>query len=111
MMELGERTARAVMRRFGQDATYTPNGGDPVTVRVVLDRNVERTIAGMQGATMESRTQLTGYTADIGDADRGDTVTLGAETWRLVSKGFAVGDAQSIADGYLTTWIVKPERS
>ncbi|MFW6344709.1 MAG: head-tail joining protein [Halomonas sp.] len=110
-MDLGERTARAVMRRFGQDATYTPDGGDPVTVRVVLDRNVERTVAGMQGATMEARTQLTAHSDDLGEASRGDTVTLGSETWRLVSKGFALGDAQSVDDGHLVTWIVKPDRS
>lgn len=110
-MDIGERTARAVLRRFGQDATYTPSGGESVTVRVVLDRNVERTIPGMQGATMESRTQLTGYSEDLGEASRGDTVALGSETFRLVSKGFAIGDAMSVDDGHLVAWIVKPDRT
>ncbi|KGE78270.1 hypothetical protein FP66_04555 [Halomonas salina] len=98
------------MRRFGQDATYTPGGGAPATVRVVVDRNVERSLPGMQGAAMESRTQITGYSDDLGEARRGDTIEVGAETWVLDTKGFAIGDAQSIDDGYLVTWVVKPER-
>jgi hypothetical protein len=110
MMDIGERTARAVMRRFGQDATYTPSGGAAATVRVVLDRNVERAVAGMQGTAVEPRTQLTGYTSDLGEASRGDTITLGTEMFRLVSKGFAFGDAQSVDDGSIVTWIVKPDR-
>ena len=109
-MDLGTRTARAALRRFGQDATYTPQGGAPATVRVVLDQNVERTIAGMQGATMEARTQITGFSDELGEASRGDVVVLGTDTWRLVAKGFVMGDAQSADDGHIVTWIVKPDR-
>jgi len=86
-----------------QSATYTPASGDPTTIPVMVDRDVERTVAGMQGTVVERRTELSAYVADLADAKRGETVTVGTETWRLVSV-FA-------NDGRFVTWIVKPERS
>lgn len=86
----------------GDTATYTPYNGTPTTVTVILDRDIERTVAGMQGVIMEARTELTGYTSQLGAGARGDVVTLNGQGWRL--------GAKARDDGYLVTWIVTPER-
>lgn len=90
------------MRAFGRDAIYTPAGEEARPVRVILDRDIERTVAGMQGIVMETRTELAGYSADLAAARRGDVVTLGGKGWRLVQR--------DKDDGYLCVWIVKEER-
>lgn len=86
-----------------QSAAYTPVNGTPITVSVILDRDVERTVAGMQGVIMESRTELTGYASELGAGGRGDVVTLNGKGWRLGQK--------ASDDGYLVTWIVTEERT
>ena len=86
-----------------QSATYTPVNGTPVTVSVILDRDVERTVAGMQGVVMETRTELTGYSSELGAGGRGDVVTVNGNGWRLGQK--------ASDDGYLVTWIVTEERT
>ena len=101
-MDLGTLTGRASMRVFGTDATYTPYNGASVTVRVILDRDVERTVAGMQGVIMESRNELTGYTTQLGEGGRGDIVTVDGKGWRLGQK--------ASDDGYMVTWIVTEDR-
>lgn len=90
------------MRAFGRDATYTPDGEEARPVRVILDRDIERTVAGMQGIVMETRTELAGYSAELASARRGDVVTLDGKGWRLVQR--------DKDDGYLCVWIVKEER-
>ncbi|TFH84773.1 hypothetical protein EQG41_20665 [Billgrantia azerbaijanica] len=94
---------RQILQEAGSLATYTPTTGDPVSIAVIVDRDIERTVAGMQGAAMERRTELTGYSAELGEARRGETVIVGSETWRLVSR--------EADDGHLVTWIVTPDRS
>ncbi len=102
---MSDRLAEAVLNHLSDavDATYTPATGDPVTgVRVLVDRDIERTIAGMQGAVMERRTELTAHVDVLGEAQRGETVTVGSDVWVLV--------VEAINDGALVTWVVKPER-
>lgn len=100
-----DRLDEAVMAHLAdtQSATYTPASGDPVTIPVMVDRDVERTVTGMQGTVVERRTELSAYAADLADANRRETVTVGTETWELV--GIVAND------GRWVTWIVKPERS
>lgn len=81
-----------------QSATYTPSTGDATTIPVIVDHDVERTVASMQGTVVERRTELSGYSKDIGDARRGDTVTVGSDVWKLIRK---LSD-----DGSFVTWIV-----
>lgn len=85
-----------------QSAIFTPYGGEPVTVSVILERDVARTVAGMQGVIMESRNEITGYANELGSASRGDVVTVDGKGWRLSQK-----DSD---DGHLVTWIVTEER-
>lgn len=74
----------------------------PLATTAILDRDVERTVGGMQSTYMERRTEMTLPSRGVVGITQGDTVTLKGETWRWVSK---VSD-----DGYLITGIVKPER-
>jgi len=99
-----DRLDEAVMQHLADthSATYTPATGDPTTIPVMVDRDVERTVPGMQGVVMERRTELAAYAADLPNAKRGETVTVGTETWRLVTK--------ESDDGAFVTWIVKPDR-
>ena len=97
-MDLGAFTATASMRVFAVDGTYHPAAGDPLAVRVVLDRDVEPTQGGQQSTTVERRTELTGYHSELGDARRGEQVAIGTDTWRL--------DRLDRDDGYLCTWWV-----
>lgn len=95
-------TADSSMRAFGRDAVYSPAGQEARAVRVILDQDLERTVAGMQGVTMEARTELAGYSKDLGPAKRGDVVTLDGDAWRLIQR--------DKDDGHLVTWIVTKER-
>lgn len=94
---------REMLQEAGSPATFTPYNATPVPVTVMLDRDVERTVAGMQGVVMEARTELTGYTSELGAGARGDVVTVGGKGWRLGQK--------ASDDGYLVTWIVTEERA
>lgn len=98
------RLDEAVMDHLAdtQSAIYQPDAGTPVSIAVMVDRDVERTVSGMQGAMMERRTEIAAYAEDIGGAKRGDVVTVGADAWRLVSV--------YINDGAFVTWIVTKER-
>ncbi|MGM0703882.1 MAG: head-tail joining protein [Pseudomonadota bacterium] len=86
------------MRRFGCDATYTPSGGGPVTIPVIIDRDVEPTQPSQQSTTVERRTELTAYHSDLGAARRSELVEADGETWRL--------DRLDRDDGHLCTWWV-----
>lgn len=93
---------REMLEEAGDPATFTPYNGTPTAVIVIVDRDIERTVAGMQGVIMEARTELTGYTSQLGAGARGDVVTLKGQGWRLGQK--------ARDDGYLVTWVVTPER-
>ncbi|BBI51103.1 hypothetical protein HORIV_35240 [Vreelandella olivaria] len=67
---------REILVEAGDPASFAALNADPVPVTVMLDRDVERTVAGMQGVIMEARTELTGYTSELGAGARGDVVTL-----------------------------------
>ncbi len=99
-----DRLDEAVMHHLAdtQSATYTNALGVSTQIPVMVDRDIERTVAGMQGVVMERRTEIAAYSADLPNAKRGDTITVAGETWKLVS--------QFADDGAFVTWIVKPDR-
>jgi len=98
--DYADRLDEAVMAHLAdtQSATYTPASGDPVTIPVMVDRDVERTQPGQQSTTVERRTELTAYLDDLKDARRSETVTVAGETWRL--------DKKDRDDGSFVTWFV-----
>ena len=87
-----------LLHRLGKPAVF--KGQD---VMVIIDRDVERTIGGMSSATMERRSELTGASGIFAPASRGDVVTSGSQSWRLVKK--------ESDDGQMTTWIIKEDRT
>lgn len=96
-----DRLNETVMRHLADtvSATYTPITGAPVTgLSVIVDQDVERAVPSMNGNVIEYRTELTGYSTELSGARRGDTVTVGADVWKLVSR---LKD-----DGTFVTWIV-----
>lgn len=99
-----DRLDRAVMEHLAdtQSATYTPAAGDIREIPVIVSRDLERTIAGMNGAVMEVRTEIAAYSRDLGTAKRGDVIAVDGIEWRLVSV--------YSNDGAFVTWIVKENR-
>ncbi|MDR5867296.1 head-tail joining protein [Halomonas koreensis] len=102
--DLSDRLDEAVMEHLAdtQSGTYTPATGDPVTLPVIVERDVERTVGGYQGTVVERRTELSVLLADLPDAKRGETITVGSDTWVL--------ETPLANDGRWITWKVKPER-
>lgn len=80
-MDFGPMTD-AGFRTFGRAAIYTPAGGDPVAVTIILDAPVETVGLGATGA------RIPGYRAklrksEIAAPKRGDQVTSGGLTFKL----------------------------
>ena len=101
--DLNDRLSGAVMKHLADDesATYYPQSGTPVPgVRVIIDHDVEPTQGGQPSTTVERRTELTGYHADLGDARRGELIEADGHSWRL--------DRKDRDDGHLVTWWVTP---
>lgn len=80
--------ATAIIRVMGEPATYTalsPSG--TISLRAVIERDIATPIPSMEGVTVERRTVITVRAADlIGRIPAlGDTVTVGAETWKVLA--------------------------
>ena len=102
--DLTGRLDEAVMSHLSDtsEAQYISPDGDQLTLSVILDRDVERTVGSMQSGMMERRTELTGFSRELGDLKRGAVITIGEQGWRLGSK--------ASDDGHLVTWVVTEER-
>ena len=84
---------------LGEDAIYTPAGGAAVACRVVVNRNVLMQPDGMTAMVYEKGTTVEAMLSEIGgEPNRGDTFTVGTETFTV----------QSIEqnDGYTVTAVV-----
>jgi len=85
---------------LGEDATYTPAVGAAVACRVVVNRNVLLQPDGMTVQVYDKGTTIEAMLSVIGsEPNRGDTFTVGTETYTV----------QSIEqnDGYTVTAVVK----
>ncbi len=102
--DLSDRLDEAVVEHLAdtQSATYSPATGDPKTIAVIIDRDVERTVGGYQGTVVERRTELAALLTDLPDAKRGEIITVGSDAWVL--------ETPLANDGRWVTWQVKPER-
>jgi hypothetical protein len=82
---------------IGVDASYVPvGGGAPVTVRVVVERNIER--LGFESDSIGKHDELSFIKADIPTPQRGDTFTVGLIVFNLIS---VLND-----DEITQTWVV-----
>ena len=62
------------------DATYTPDGGAPVSVRVIVEHNVELASVGFSGVS-DRRTMIGVRKSEIPQPGRGDTLLVGSTTY------------------------------
>lgn len=84
---------------LGEDATYTPLVGTAKACRVIVNRNVLMQPDGMTAMVYEKGTTVEAMLSVIGgEPNRGDTFTVGTDTWTV----------QSIEqnDGYTVTAVV-----
>lgn len=97
MLALFVDAATAVMDVLGEAGVYTPTVPGPIlTLRVLVERDVISPVQGIETGLSERRTVLTLKTADLYGHTPvlGDTVTVGAETWKVL--------ALEQDDGYLS---------
>jgi len=62
------------------DAIYTPDGGAPVSVRVIVEHDVELAAIGLSGVS-DRRTMIGIRKSEIALPGRGDTILVGATTY------------------------------
>lgn len=80
--------ATALLAVLGEAGIYMPLAPGPaLTLRVIVERDIMTPIAGMETGLSERRNVLTLKTADLGGhvPVLGDTVTVGAETWKVLA--------------------------
>lgn len=96
MLALFVDAATDVMDVLGEAGVYTPVAGPILTLRVFVERDVISPVQGIETGLSERRTVLTLKTADLYGHTPvlGDTVTVGAETWKVL--------ALEQDDGYLS---------
>jgi len=80
--------ATALLAVLGEAGIYTPLAPGPaLALRVIVERDVMTPIPGMEGMTIERRSVITVGAADLDGLvpALGDTVTVGAETWKVLA--------------------------
>lgn len=71
----------AFRRVLGDDATYTPAGGEPVATWCIFRHNSE--LVGQYGERLESRLTAQLPVADVPEPQPGDNLTVGGKTYRI----------------------------
>lgn len=92
-------TADAVLAEFGQPATVTKPGGDPISTRAIVTPNAEIEREGAY--TVEVVTLIALSVADVGKPPRETEIVVGETTYWV--------DAPASNDGTLTEVIVRDE--
>jgi len=82
-----DSAAAAIARALGEPATYTALSPAGIfMLRAIVERDIITPIPGLESMALERRTVITVCAADL--AGRvpvlGDTVTVGAETWKVL---------------------------
>jgi hypothetical protein len=71
---------------IGEDATYNPAGGAAISLRVIVNRSILLQPGGLESQVYERGTTIEAQLADVGsEPNRGDTFTVGAETFTVKS--------------------------
>lgn len=70
---------------FGEAATYTPSGGSPVAITVIVDRNVDLAPGGFDSTVIERRTVLNILKTEVAAPERGDVCVVGATSYTVDS--------------------------
>jgi len=67
---------------FAEEITYTPSGGAPVTITVIIGEVDPSVMAEYPPA---DNAVLNVMVSDVADPQIGDTFTVNSETWHLIS--------------------------
>lgn len=88
MLALFTDAASSIMAILGETATYTalsPSG--TIALSAIVRRDISTPVAGAEGLVLERRTMI--YVLSSAMVGRvpaiGDTVTVGAETWKVLA--------------------------
>lgn len=74
---------RRIFARIGEDATYTPSGGSPSTVRGMFLDPYQSASLGDVAIVGGSDPTFAAMTADVPNAARGDTLVYGGTTYTV----------------------------
>ena len=101
-MSFADHTRSILAGPLGVDATYTPQGGDPVALRV--NRRQPDRQANFGASAVGVETHLFKFAvSDVADPGAGDILTVGSETFTL--KGVPERDSNRLywtAEAYLS---------
>ncbi len=91
-----------LMAQCGQAVTYTPRVGDPVSITAIVgskrlgEREVETGIDEDQDCTLTIGRDPTATCGGVAEPERGDTVTIGAVVWTVLSIDSQTGSASEL---------------
>jgi hypothetical protein len=91
-MGFEDSISRRTFRAFARQATYSLPIGDPVSVRVIVDRAVERW-GGTVGAAVIAPVDEASFLRSEIVPERNAVLTMGGDSWRI---GDVIAD-----DGYI----------
>jgi len=67
---------------WSEPVTYTPNGGNGITINAVLNKGLPNQEAYVRGVNFAGA-EITVKASDVTAPQWGDTFTIGGETWEL----------------------------
>ena len=71
---------------MGRSATYNPSGMDPVSLKVILEKDVELQPGGYSSQVWEKGSTIEALLDDLGkEPDRDETIVIGSDTWTIQS--------------------------
>lgn len=78
-----ERTA--LLADFGENATYTPDGGSPASIMVIFDKPYVGVDTNGEVVVESTRPTATCKTSDVSDADHAATLAISGTTYNVVN--------------------------
>jgi hypothetical protein len=91
---------------FGKDATYTPFGGAPTTIRVIDETQGKVTNAGDRGSPAVVEPAVNVRIGDVAESPSGGQIEFNGNVWKIRGSMPQVGPG-GIATGELTLTLEK----
>ena len=84
MLEAFAQAGVDILATIGEDATYTPAGGETASPKVNVETEVEGQPNGMNGTAWVQIQTIEGLLSEFGqEPNVGDTITVGATTYTV----------------------------